>query len=149
MIRTTFSVDGSEEDAIAWNGPARAGNSPGRIHQSTPCRPPIRVYRVASPTTIIEVQENAEGFLDQQHLEAIVGRLEEMVADATYGDVVIDLCHVTSVGAQFLNVVDSFRWRLKTVGRRLNLCGVHPQCADLLCFVGLDELIHCRAGAHC
>ena len=143
MISTTRFVDIPQEAAIPWGEACQQVTGRRSEYHEASRSQPICVHREAYPATVVEVYESPGGFLDQQCVEEIVDRLEEIVADATYGSVVVDISHVTCIDAQFLNVLASFWRRLRLLGRRLCLYGVCSQCADLLRFSGLDELIDC------
>ena len=103
---------------------------------------PLRICHSQPGTTTVEVFGNRAGFLDGQTASYITMAVFALV-DERPDDLVIDISQVTSLTAQFLDLLTSLPKRFRFEGRRLALLGVRPHCADLLRVSGLENRIPC------
>lgn len=102
---------------------------------------PMSVRQLWLTATVVEVRGNEHGYLDNDRVGAMVDTLLELASDERGGAFVVDLTSVRSLNAAFLTLVATLRRTLASRGRRLSLCGMGSQNADLLRGTGLDESI--------
>jgi anti-anti-sigma factor len=91
--------------------------------------------------TIVEVRPNERGLVDSQDLKSLENQLVELADDRAAGDIVIGLQRLEVMTAGFMSLLASITPRLACQQRRLTLCNLQPQCADLLEGTGLEQLV--------
>jgi len=96
------------------------------------------------PATIVEVQANEHGHMDEERTAYVFDRLFDLADHEHTNDVLIDVSHVRSLTNRFLNVLISFSNHIRHQDRRVALCGIHFHCAGLLRDSDIEEIIDCR-----
>ena len=107
------------------NHPYKTG-SPRRARSDAVAR-----NHTVSVGTLVEIQANEHGHLDEEHLEALVVRLLNLADNKHRGDVLLDLSAIRSVTSHFMQVFESFRSVLSDQQRRVVLYGTHTQFRNL------------------
>ncbi|OHB78843.1 MAG: hypothetical protein A2W31_17475 [Planctomycetes bacterium RBG_16_64_10] len=133
----------SDRTRCTWSSGGSGGESATTATTAT-----VHVARFPLYGTLLELSGDEGGCLDEQGLETVAGHLQEIAGDPAGSDVAIDLSLVRFISAKFLDMLYHFWKQLRSRERRLSLWGVRYQCAELLCFGGLDELIDCYRVPH-
>ncbi|MCH8923885.1 MAG: STAS domain-containing protein [Planctomycetes bacterium] len=101
----------------------------------------VRFHALPSRLATLEMHGNDCGVLDATGLGQLDDHLQCLSEQADWRTVVIDLSRIRWITAEFLDLIDRFRRRLRLQHRRLSLWGVQPQCAHLLRLGGLGKMI--------
>jgi anti-anti-sigma regulatory factor len=127
-----------EETARIKLDPRGSRQNRRQLRQRDDERISLRVYPDAR--TLVEIRPNHRGMVDQRRLEALEIMLNELASNKAAGDIVIGLDDVAVMTAGFMSLLAMVKLRLGCQHRKLQLCGLRPECAEVLRGTGLDDL---------